>query len=119
MIFGLGIDITEIKRVSDLYQRHPQFLLDILTNSEQLQFKQLKGSHAIEYLAGRFSAKEAYSKAFGTGIGSQITWLDIEILNNEKGKPEIKSQPFEGIGHISISHTSDLVMTEVILENII
>ncbi|MBM7544421.1 holo-ACP synthase [Periweissella beninensis] len=117
MIFGIGIDITEIQRISDLYRRHPQFLLDILTATEQGQFNRLKNNHAIEYLAGRFSAKEAYSKAFGTGIGSKITWLDIEIINNEQGRPIITKQPFSGDGHISISHTKDLVMTEVILEN--
>lgn len=117
MIYGIGVDIADIDRVVKLAKQHEQFITKILTTNEIKQFNELKGSHKDEFIAGRFSAKESYSKAFGTGIGNEVGFLDVEILNNEIGKPIITQHPFEGNGFISISHTNNLVMTEVILEN--
>ncbi|MCZ2493009.1 holo-ACP synthase [Dellaglioa carnosa] len=117
MIYGIGIDISDIKRVVEMANQHEQFITKILTTNEINQFNKLKGKHKDEFIAGRFSAKESYSKAFGTGIGNKVGFLDVEILNNEMGKPVIMKQPFDGNGFISISHTDSLVITEVILEN--
>lgn len=117
MIYGIGVDISDIKRVAEMADQHEQFKAKILTENEIKQYNKLKGTHRDEFIAGRFSAKESYSKAFGTGIGSKVGFLDVEILNNEMGKPEITRQPFKGNGFISISHTDHLVMTEVILED--
>lgn len=116
MIQGIGIDITDIERVRQAQAKNPRFSQRILTPKEQQVYQQLKGQHQIEFLAGRFSAKEAYSKAYGTGIGASVTWQNVEILNNAQGQPILTQQPFTGRGHISISHTATVVMTEVILE---
>lgn len=116
MIYGLGIDLVDIQRIKQLSNRKPEFLLRILTENEQHQLSKFKGKHYFEFIAGRWSAKEAYSKAFGTGIGSQVSWLDLELLNNDTGKPEFVKHPFNGKVHVSITHTDTLVMTEVILE---
>ncbi|KIO94938.1 Holo-[acyl-carrier protein] synthase [Levilactobacillus brevis] len=60
--------------------------------------------------------KESYSKAMGTGIGATVTFQDIEIRDNDSGRPVVRRQPFGGIAHVSISHTETVVMTQVILE---
>ncbi|HAT54124.1 MAG TPA: holo-ACP synthase [Lactobacillus sp.] len=116
MIYGTGIDLTEIKRIKMLRQRFTTFVSKVLTPNEQQAMAQLKGQRQNEFLAGRFSAKEAYSKAYGTGLGSAVGFQDVEILDDEEGKPHLTKHPFNGPAHISISHTEALVMTEVILE---
>lgn len=116
MIYGLGIDLVDIERIKDLAIRKPEFLLKILTPREQVELDKFKGKHIYEFIAGRWSAKEAYSKAFGTGIGQKLSWQDLEILNNKAGRPEFVRHPFLGNVHVSITHTDTTVMTEVILE---
>ncbi|MCY9807567.1 holo-ACP synthase [Lentilactobacillus senioris] len=116
MIVGIGVDLTEINRIATLINQHPNFLTKVLTIEELAEYQQRQGIHQLEFAAGRFSAKESYTKAYGTGIGAEVSFADICILNNEKGQPEFKYQPFAGSAFISISHTKELVMTEVILE---
>ena len=116
MIFGIGVDISQIKRIWNIYQSHKNFIDYILTLKEIEFFNDLSLKKKMEFLSGRFSAKESYSKAYGTGIGNNIGWKDIEILNNYMGKPIITNHPFKGNAFVSISHTDQLVFTEVILE---
>lgn len=116
MIYGMGIDLTEIDRVFKIQARLPKFAQRVLTEKERVVYQKLTQRRAAEFLAGRFSAKEAYSKAYGTGLGTQIGFQDIEILDEPSGKPVVRKQPFTGIAHVSISHTSQFVMTQVILE---
>ncbi|MBU3852158.1 MAG: holo-ACP synthase [Candidatus Paralactobacillus gallistercoris] len=116
MIAGLGVDIAEIKRVWHAYQQNKRFLTYILTPNEQQVFQSLSCRRQQEFLAGRFSAKEAYSKAYGTGIGAQLSWHDIEVIDDVHGKPIVTHHPFDGCAFVSISHTEDMVFTEVILE---
>ncbi|CAH0416737.1 holo-ACP synthase [Periweissella fabaria] len=118
MIYGLGIDLADIDRVWDLTVRKPEFMAKFLTPREQSELTKFKGMHAAEFVAGRWSAKEAYSKAFGTGIGRELSFLDLEIINNEVGQPVFTKHPFTGRAHVSITHTDKLVMTEVILEQV-
>ena len=68
----------------------------------------------IEFLAGRFAAKEAYSKAVGTGIGKELSFLDIEIETDALGKPFIAKPDITGF--ISISHSRDYAVAQVIIE---
>lgn len=119
VIQGIGIDVTEIKRIQKAQERHSSFAIKILTPAEFVYFSKMSGHRKMEYLAGRFSAKESYSKAYGTGIGKKVGFQEIEILNDEKnGRPFITKHPLKkGKAHISISHTDTLVMTEVILES--
>lgn len=114
MIAGLGIDVTEIARIQQAMQRNPHFADKVLTPRELQQFQQYSGARADEYLAGRFSVKESYAKAYGTGLG-QVPLHAVETLNDEQGRPVVTG-PFSGIAHVSISHTDSLVFTEVILE---
>lgn len=116
MIKGLGIDLTEISRVAHLAAEHPQYVQRILTSKEIAQYQHFTGQRANEYLAGRWSLKESFSKAWGTGIGKAVGFQDIEILDNQLGAPVVTKSPFNGAVHASVSHTSELVMTEIILE---
>ena len=116
MIKGLGIDLTEIARVAHMAHRHQQTIARVLTPAERAQYQQFSGQRANEYLAGRWSLKESFAKAWGTGIGKAVGFQDIEILDNELGAPVVTKSPFNGTVHASVNHTGELVMTEIILE---
>lgn len=116
MIAGIGIDVTDIRRIVAAVERNEHFTKRILTTDEIKQLDVLSEKRKYEYISGRFSAKEAYSKAFGSGLGSQVRFHDLCIVNNEDGKPFFLKQPFDGNAFVSISHTDDIVVTQVILE---
>ncbi|WP_099975240.1 MULTISPECIES: holo-ACP synthase [Lactobacillaceae] len=116
MIKGLGIDIAEIGRVTDIYTKHPNFIEKVLTEEEKELFYQRNTLKAkMTFLTGRFSVKESFSKAMGTGLG-KVGFHDLSILNYESGQPYIKTDIYDGPIHVSISDTDELVITEVILE---
>lgn len=116
MIYGTGIDITDLARVAAVVDKNPHFLTKVLTPGELSDYQKFSGQRAVEFIAGRWSAKESYSKAMGTGIGAAVGFQDIEIRDNDAGQPIVCRQPFGGIAHVSISHTATIVMTQVILE---
>lgn len=86
MIYGVGTDIINIKRVEYILSKKKQaFVKRVLSEHEQALFAN-KGDSAA-YCAKRFAAKEAFAKALGTGIGKMIGFQDLTIRNNENGKP--------------------------------
>ena len=115
MIIGIGLDVVEIDRINKAYIRRESFPQRVLTGRELEIFSGLKGKRKIEFLAGRFSVKEAFSKALGTGIG-KVGFLDIEILPDQSGKPIVTQSPFKGKAWVSISHTDSIAISQVILE---
>lgn len=115
MIVGHGIDIEELASIQNAVEKREGFAQRVLTDKEMERFASLKGRRQIEYLAGRWSAKEAFSKAMGTGIG-KLGFQDLEILNNERGAPYFSKSPFSGKVWLSISHTDQFVTASVILE---
>lgn len=115
MIVGIGLDVTELDRIQQAYERRQAFAERVLTEREQAIFRQLTGNRQMEFLAGRYAAKEAFSKAYGTGIG-KLSFQDIEVLPDEKNKPEITRSPFEGNAFVSITHSGNIVAAQVILE---
>jgi holo-[acyl-carrier protein] synthase len=114
-ILGVGMDIVETKRIADSIERfgdrflHRIFLEGELTYSNKMKFPHL-------HLAARFAAKEAISKAFGTGIGHQMGWRDLEIIREPSGAPRVqlhgkaeayaKSRGVQAV-HVSLSHTAE------------
>ncbi|RKL65105.1 holo-ACP synthase [Salipaludibacillus neizhouensis] len=120
MIIGTGIDIVEIQRIKDTYRRKPAFAKRILTNHEFETFASLSEKRKIEFLAGRFAVKEAYSKALGCGIGKDLSFQDIEIRSEERGKPCIyaREKAKEQEVHVSITHTREYAAAQVIIESI-
>lgn len=87
-IFGIGIDIVETERIEQSIREFgDRFVERIFTPAEQLYCNKMQrpGPH----YAVRFAAKEAVAKAFGTGIGKNLEWTDMEILRNDLGKPHV------------------------------
>lgn len=115
MISGIGIDIVELKRIKYISERQKRFVDRILTTKEKEIYNELSDKRKIEFLAGRYAAKEAFSKAYGTGIGEDVSFLDIEIITNQKGKPSICSPLTDGV-HLSISHSADYAVAQVVIE---
>ena len=115
MIVGHGIDIEELASIQEAVERKDSFAQRVLTAKELERFTGLKGRRKIEYLAGRWSAKEAFAKAMGTGIG-KLSFQDLEVLNDEKGAPYFSQAPFSGKIWLSISHTEQYATASVILE---
>jgi len=114
-ILGIGMDIVETKRIAESLERfgdrflHRVFLEDEIAYAQSMKFPHL-------HLAARFAAKEAISKAFGTGIGREIGWRDLEIVREPSGQPRVvlhgraidyaKSRGVREI-HVSLSHTAE------------
>jgi len=118
MIIGIGIDIVELNRIENLVNRQPKFVDRILTENEKLRYQNLSERRKIEYLAGRFAAKEAYSKANGTGIGQDLSFLDIEISSDALGKPCISKPNHYHQTHLSITHSKEFACAQVIIESL-
>lgn len=115
MIVGIGLDIVDIDRIKNAYDRRKSFSIRVLTDEEHKIFSSLKGTRQMEFLAGRYAAKEAYSKATGTGIG-KLGFRDIEILPDDLGKPMVTKSPFAGNVFLSITHTDSIAAAQVVLE---
>ncbi|MBB6454183.1 holo-[acyl-carrier protein] synthase [Salirhabdus euzebyi] len=118
MIKGLGIDLVELKRIEKIIKNNERFYEKILTKQEREFLNNISSwKRKIEYTAGRFAAKEAYAKAYGTGIGSEVSFLDIEVISDDKGKPEIyiNGEKRKNI-LVSISHGTEFVIAEVIIQ---
>ena len=115
MIKGIGLDIVEINRIQKANDLSPRFKEKILPAREQKIFNQLKTRRQLEFLAGRFSAKEAFSKANGTGIGRECALQDIEILPNNQGQPILYFNENLVRGFVSITHSKEYAAAQVIL----
>lgn len=88
-LFGIGIDVVEVKRIrSSLDEFGVKFLERVFTPAERAYCDRQKRPE-IHY-AARFAAKEAVSKALGTGIGKDVGWLDLEVCRAENGEPRIE-----------------------------
>ncbi|WP_028785203.1 holo-ACP synthase [Thalassobacillus devorans] len=117
MIKGIGIDLIELERINKIIMRNDRFVQRILTEKEQLELASYKHeARRIEFIAGRFAAKEAVGKALGTGIG-KVSFQDIEISRTDQGAPQISVSGYEHL-HIwlSISHSRDHAIAQVVLE---
>lgn len=118
MIKGVGIDIAELKRIGS-HIDDTAFIRRILTPEERDCFYTLGEKRKAEFLAGRFSAKEAYAKARGTGIGKAVSFQDLSVLNDPAGRPYASAPVFrrEKI-HLSITHTGQTVAAVCIIEGV-
>lgn len=92
MILGIGNDIIEISRIEKVIGRYGERFLDrIFTPLEQEYC--LKHRDSARRFAGKFAAKESVAKALGSGLGSLLSWGDINICNQENGKPYVLLSP--------------------------
>lgn len=125
MILGVGTDIIEVERIRASYERFGErFLHRILRPAETAYC--LAHTHPAPHLAARFAAKEAISKTFGTGIGADLGWLDMEVARHEGGQPYVlfhdkglKLLAARGgkVVHLSLSHTQIYATAMAVLES--
>jgi holo-[acyl-carrier protein] synthase len=123
VIFGIGTDIIEVGRIENMVARGKQYLEAIFTEKE-MEYCESK-ARRYEYYAARYAAKEAMMKAFGTGWRDGLTYLDIEIVHDELGRPQVDLHGYarELFNHhqisqvsISISHSKENAIAVIILE---
>lgn len=128
MIYGIGTDVCDIRRIREtLARRGERFAEKVLGPHELAVFRERGAkvqARGVAYLATRFSAKEAFSKAIGLGMRMPMTWRDCEIVKAASGKPEIRlhgalAQWFADKGlraHVSVSDETDYATAFVLVE---
>jgi holo-[acyl-carrier protein] synthase len=125
MIVGTGIDIAEVDRIAHSIERFGRRFLERIFTPDEIRYCESKANKAERY-AGRFAAKEAGMKAIGTGWNRGVTWRDVEVQRAPGSRPTIvfhnrAGEFFRKLGaaraHLSITHTKDSAMAQVILES--
>lgn len=129
MIFGIGTDLCDVRRMQATYERRgDRFAEKVLGPSELQVFRQRQArspARGLRYLATRFSAKEAFSKAIGLGIRMPMTWRACEILNRPSGQPYIQLHGelaewcrVRGLqAHVTVTDESDYAASFVVVEH--
>ena len=124
MILGTGIDLVEVARIASSFEKHGDSFVSRILLPDEIAYC-LARRQPAPFLAARFAAKEAIAKAFGTGIGAELGWLDMEIRHKESGEP---LAVLHGRGkillaargaknlHVSLSHTENYAVATAILE---
>jgi holo-[acyl-carrier protein] synthase len=124
MILGTGIDLLEVARIAASFEKFGERFVNRILLPDEIAYCQSHKNPA-PFLAARFAAKEAVSKAFGTGIGAQLGWHDIEVRRKPSGEPFVV---LHGRGaellaarggqrlHLSLTHTEHYAAATAILE---
>ena len=123
-VIGTGVDLVENARIRKMLERWGSKFKDRVFLASEQEYCDAKASPWL-YYAGRFAVKEAVSKAFGTGIGPQMGWLDIEVTKNpDSGAPSVNfSEKTRKLAHsrgnaevlVSLSHTRNFAIANAIL----
>ena len=128
MIYGVGTDICDIRRIEAALERHGErFAQQVLGPHELGVFRQRLATHrarGVRYLATRFSAKEAFSKAIGLGMRMPMTWRACEVVKAASGQPQIALRGelaawFEARrlrAHLSVTDESEYAAAFVVVE---
>jgi len=128
VIYGIGTDVCDIRRIeATLARRGERFAERVLGPAELAVYHARRArveTRGLRFLATRFSAKEAFSKAIGLGIRSPMSWRACEILNEASGKPFIRlsgelAEWFEGRGlkaHVTVTDETDYAASFVVVE---
>lgn len=125
MIIGTGIDIAEVPRIRQSIERFGERFLQRIYTAAEMRYCDSKANRAERY-AARFAAKEAAMKALGTGWSHGVRWVDCEVVRLPGGRPTITfhgkaGEIAAGLGvkhaALSLSHTAEQAIAQVILEN--
>ena len=126
MIVGIGTDVVSIERIRGVLERHGERFVDrVLTPEERARFARMHEKIKAGHLAKRWAAKEAFSKAIGTGIHPPFTWKSIAVGRDAKGMPLLVPSPdmakhLEAMGvvrsHVSLTDDAGLAVAFVVLE---
>ena len=124
MIYGIGTDLVEVSRIERILQRWGEHFVMKVYSHDEIDYCKRRASPA-QHFAARFAAKESFLKSLGIGLGMGVSLKDIELINNQDGKPMLrihrKAESIlceEGIKavHVSVTHTNKYAHTVVILE---
>lgn len=127
-IAGIGMDIVRLERVQRVFDRHPQRFVQRVLGPGEIQTFQRRYARdprrGICYLATRFAAKEAFSKAIGLGMRMPMAWSRMQTLNGPGGRPYVQlSEPLAGwyaqrfgVAHVSVTDEHDIVAAYVVVE---
>jgi len=124
VIISIGIDIIEVARIREVLLRTPRFAERVFTAAER-KYCDTRGVVAAQHYAARFAAKEAALKALQTGWRGGISWQDVEVAARESGAPylifrgqvlEVYKKFSATATHLSLSHTNEHAIAQVILE---
>jgi holo-[acyl-carrier protein] synthase len=130
MIIGIGLDVVELDRLAHIMAQPigVRFAARVLTAWERTHWESLPPRRALEFIAGRFAAKEAVVKALGCGIGAKVGFHDIEIVPDGNGKPtcRLAEAAWGRLGwqsdrhrlHVAITHERNLAAANAVLERI-
>ena len=128
MIFGIGTDVCDIRRIEATFERQGERFVRKVLGEQELAIWQRRSERwpgrGLRYLATRFSAKEAFSKAIGLGMRMPMTWRACEILNMPSGQPVIVLHGtlktwFEALGlraHVTVTDETDYAASFVVVE---
>jgi holo-[acyl-carrier protein] synthase len=125
MIVGTGVDLAEVPRIKASIERFGARFVERIYTPAEIDYVERKANRFERY-AARFAAKEAGMKAIGTGWRRGVTWHDFEVANLRTGKPTLRlhgvaARIAEKLGvrnvSLSITHTAELGMAHVILED--
>ncbi len=124
MIYGIGIDLIEVERMSEKIGKQPGFR-EFVFSEQEIAYCE-KHTNKFEHYAARFAAKEAFFKAIGTGWREGTLFNEVEIGNEENGKPQVKllgktAITFENMKlgkiFVSLSHLKSMATAIVMIEN--
>ncbi len=128
MIFGIGTDICDIRRIAATFERQGDRFAERVLGEAELAIWRARSARwpkrGLRYLATRFSAKEAFSKAIGLGMRTPMRWRDCEILNERSGKPYVVLHAglaalFDAKGlraHVTVTDETDYAASFVVVE---
>ena len=125
MVVGIGIDLVEIARIETALERFGERFAERVLHPDELAYCSSQ-KHPARSIAARFAAKEAVSKAFGTGIGSELGWHDIVVRHRGSGAPQIELSA-KGTAlmrlravasiHLSLTHTNGHAAAVAVLDS--
>jgi holo-[acyl-carrier protein] synthase len=130
MIYGIGTDLCDVRRITATLQRKGDRFAEKVLGPDELKVFQARrakvDSRGIRFLATRFSAKEAFSKAVGMGLHMPMTWRSCEILNERSGKPFVRLHGELAawfaqrrlVAHVTVTDETDYVATFVVVETL-
>ena len=129
MIFGVGTDICDVRRIAATFERRGERFAEKILGPHEIEvFRQRLAkiqARGVAYLATRFSAKEAFSKAIGMGMRMPMTWRDCELVKAPSGQPQIRLHGelaawFAARGlraHVSVTDETDYAASFVVVEH--
>ena len=128
MIYGVGTDICDVRRIAATFARRGERFAEKVLGRHEIEVFRARhanvAARGISYLATRFSAKEAFSKAIGLGLRSPMTWRDCEVVKAPSGKPQIRLHGALAVwfearhlqAHVSVSDETDYAASFVVVE---